>query len=214
MKKIVLTLAVIIGLGTMSINAQDVDVSHKDKKISFGVKAEANLSNHFMSSNLRDDYKSKLGFGATVGGFAKFDLHPNIAIQPEVLVHYKTSKLEHKTSKLESDFEYWGMEIPIYGMGQMNLWNGRGYVALGPYVGLGFSAELGDVKQYDNYDGHKDNEMYRWDLGGAAMVGYEFNFGLQINASYKMGFTNNLNRLNDSHKMRNQMLSLGLAYRF
>lgn len=203
MKKIILTLAILAGLSTFSANAQD-------KKISFGVKAEANLSNHLLSD--MDNMKSKLGFGASVGGFAKFDLHKNFAIQPEVLFHYKTSKLEEKNTKFEQDFEYWGVEIPVYAMGQMNLWNGRGYVGLGPYVGMGFSAELEDV---DMYKKHNDKrEMTRWDFGAGVMVGYEFKFGLQINAGYKMGFINNLDRYKDDHKMRNEVISLGVAYRF
>lgn len=206
MKKIILSFVLIAGIGISNINAQDID-----KKISFGVKAEANLSNHFLGSSM-DDFKSTLGFGASVGGFAKFNLHENFAIQPEILGHYKSSKLKHKPSGEKNDFEYWGLEIPVYAVGQMNLWNGRGYVGLGPYVGLGLSADLGDVDQYKKVNGNKP--MQRWDFGGGVMVGYEFGFGMQINASYKVGFINALDHDKDNSKMLNETVSLGLAYRF
>lgn len=202
MKKIILSLALIIGLGVMNTNAQ------VDKKISFGVKTDANLSSHFLSD--LDAYKSKLGFGVSLGGFAKFDFHENFAIQPELLVHYKTSKMETKQGGDEADFEYWGLEIPVYAVGQMNLWNGRGYVGIGPYVGLGLNAEMEDVDQYDKVLGK--TPMQRFDFGAGAMVGYEFKFGLQINAGYKVGFINALDDLDG--KMLNQTISLGLAYRF
>ncbi|MDR1054426.1 MAG: PorT family protein [Prevotellaceae bacterium] len=211
MKKIILTLAVIVGLGTLGVNAQDTGMTGRnDKKISFGLKIDANLSNHFLSD--LNNVKSKLGFGVSAGGFVKFDFHKNFALQPEILVHYKTSKLGKKTTKEKLDFEYWGIEIPVYAMGQMDLWNGRGYVGLGPYVGLGLSSKLDDNDVYKEKGGEKF--MQRWDLGAGIIVGYEFRFGLQINAGYKMGFINALDAVKNDAKMHNQTISLGVAYRF
>lgn len=211
MKKIILTLAVIVGLGSMGVNAQDTGgLNRNDKKLSFGVKADANLSGHLLSD--MDDFKSELGFGASLGGFMKYDFHKNFALQPEIMVHYKNSKTEFKPNGKEFDFEYWGLEIPIYAVGQMDLWNGRGYVGLGPYVGFGFSAKRDDVKQYKEYGGVK--EMQRWDFGAGVMLGYEFNFGMQINAGYKMGFIDALDANKKNATMRNHTISLGLGYRF
>lgn len=208
MKKIILACAMLVGLGTSSVTAQDLNTG--DKKLSFGVRAEANMSNHLLSD--MDDYQSNLKIGASLGGFAKFDLHRNFAIQPEVLFHYKASELELKSTGAKQDFEYWGMEIPIYGLAQTQLWNGRGYVGLGPYVGFGFSSKLGGVDSYEEINGQK--QMQRWDVGAGCMLGYEFNFGLQINAGYKIGFIDALDANKSNASMNNQTISLGLAYRF
>ena len=61
--------------------------------------------------------------------------------------------------------------------------------------------------------------MSRFDFGGGIMLGYEFNNRLQINATYKMGFNNLINKPESVSKddfkntQRNQCISLGLGYR-
>jgi hypothetical protein len=46
------------------------------------------------------------------------------------------------------------------------------------------------------------------------MIGYEFAFGMQINASYKYGFLNTLDADSYNSTMTNQMISLGIEYKF
>ncbi len=70
MKKIVLTLAVIFGLGIAQSNAQN---------ISYGVKADANMSNFLLTD--MDNVESNLKIGASLGGFMKLDLHQNAFVQ-------------------------------------------------------------------------------------------------------------------------------------
>jgi len=162
--------------------------------------------------------KSKLGFGATIGGYTKFEFGENFALQPEILLHFKNSKMEVKSTGKETDFQYFGMELPVYAVGQMSLGSGKGFIGLGSYFGLGFDARykasgMDDVKLYKEYGGAK-SELQRWDLGAGAMLGYEFGNRLQIVASYKFGFINALNAGKDDATMRNQTISLGLGYRF
>ncbi len=107
------------------------------QNVSFGVKAEANTSN-FILSDL-EPMESKLGFGASLGGFAKFELAENFAIQPELLFHLKSSTSEVGNS--ESNLQYWGAEIPVYALGQWNCGNDKFLTGVGPYVALGFSTQ-------------------------------------------------------------------------
>ncbi len=58
--------------------------------------------------------KASLVSAQSIGGFMKYDFHKNFAIQPEVMFHYKTSKLEDERLNTEMDFDYWGVEIPVY----------------------------------------------------------------------------------------------------
>ena len=198
MKKAMLGLMVILGLGATQVNAQS---------ITFGAKAEANMSN-FNVSDL-PGLDSKMGFGATVGGFAKFDISNRFAIQPELLVHFQNS--EWKEEGVKRDYEYWGLEIPVYAMFQwQTLSNNRFYAGVGPYVGYGLSAELNKPKSKL----YKDNVLQEWDFGFGAQVGYEFANGIQINAGYKLGIVDALDAGKDDSTMLPQRISLGIGYRF
>ena len=207
MKRVILSVVLALGLGMTQTHAQSV---------SGGIKADANLSNFIMSD--MDGTKSKMGAGASIGGFAKFGFSENFALQPELLLHFKNSKLEEKTSGFETDFQYFGLEIPVYAVGQTNIGNGMGFIGVGPYLGIGFDARfkakgMDDVKLYKEYDGQK-SDLQRWDVGLGVMVGYELSNRLQITASYKIGFINALNANKDDASIWNQTVSLGLGYRF
>ncbi len=207
MKKIYLAcLSLLMTAGLVKVNAQS--------PISYGVKAELNMSNFFLSD--LDNYSSRMKAGPNLGGFMKIDLHENFAIQPELSFFYRTSKIKKEGAK-NDNFEQWGMQIPIYAIGQTNLGNGRFYGGVGPFVGLGFDAKR-KIKNADNIDLYKkvdgDKEMNRWDFGFGALLGYELNNKFQINATYQVGVINQLDRLKDDAKLRSQVVSLGLGYRF
>ncbi len=196
MKKLAVTLAVVLGLGFTTVNAQD---------ISAGIKADANISNFILKD--MGDVSSNMKFGASLGGFMKVDITEHFAVQPELLFHYKMSEIELLGDK--TDFEYWGVEVPVYAVGQWNAGNGRFYAGVGPYIGCGFSAKYktGDIDLYDT------DYMKRLDFGGGATIGYEFGNGIQINAGYKIGFLNMLDTDGDA-KMLPQTVSLGVGFRF
>lgn len=196
MKKTIFAVMLLIGVTAAQVNAQST---------SFGLKAEANLSNFIVTD--APGVNSNMGFGATLGAFVKFDLSDHFALQPELLFHYQSSETE--VSILDNDFEYWGGEIPVYFMGQWNTGtNGRFYVGVGPYFGLGFSAKYtnGDINLYDT------NALKQFDFGAKATVGYEFGNGLQINAGYKIGFLDMVDT--GIGKLHPEMISLGLGFRF
>jgi hypothetical protein len=207
MKKIYLAcLSLLMTAGLVKVNAQ--------APISYGVKAELNMSNFFLSD--LDDYSSRMKVGPNLGGFMKIDLHENFAIQPEVSFFYRTSKIKEEDSPNDK-FKQWGMAIPVYAIGQTELGNGRFYGGVGPFIGFGFDAkwkiENGEkIDLYKKVDG--DKEMKRWDFGFGALLGYELSNKLQINAAYQVGVINQLDKLKDDAKVRSQAVSLGVGYRF
>lgn len=202
MKKIIVGLVVILGISAINVNAQN---------ITGGIKADANLSNFILTD--MGSAESSMNIGASVGGFLKFDLGRNWAVQPELMFHFKTSKVEQTGT--EDDYQYFGADIPVYLMGQ---WytanNNRFYAGVGPYVGLGFSAKYkdADIDLYEEISGQ--TPMQRFDFGFGAQVGYEFAGGIQINAAYKIGVVDALDAGKDNATMLPQMVSLGLGYRF
>jgi len=135
------------------------------------------------------------------------------------LLHFKNSKMEDKEFGDEADFQYFGVELPVYGVYQMDVKNGKGFIGVGPYLGFGIDARYkgtggaDDLKLYKEYGGQK-SAMQRFDFGAGLMLGYEFSNRLQIQANYKIGFVDALNAGKDNASMLNQTISVGLGYRF
>jgi hypothetical protein len=207
-KSILLTVSTSIIFCNNALNAQD---------ILGGIKVDVNMSNFILSD--MDWMKSKLGLGLTVGGYTKLEFTEFFGLQPEILLHYKTSTVEETKSDNKRDFQYFGIEIPLYAVGQTNLWNGKGFIGVGPYIGFGIDARyksdgMDDIDLYKEYNNQK-SEMQRLDFGVGIMLGYEISKNrLQILATYKTGVIDALNANKDNSTMLNQTFSLGLGYRF
>lgn len=202
MKKIILAcFSVLMTVGLANVNAQS---------ISGGIKAEANMSNFLLSD--MDGVESTMKVGPNLGGFLKIEFNDNFAIQPEMMFFYRNA--EQKTAVGKDDFQQWGMQIPVYAVGQTNMGAGKAYIGVGPYVGFGFNAEMKDAGTdlYKEVGGSK--VMNRWDFGAGAMVGYEFSNRIQINAGYQIGLIDQLDANKDNATMRTQTVSLGIGYRF
>lgn len=201
-KMFLLGLSILMTTGLVTVNAQT--------PINYGVKAEANMSN-FLLTDL-DNQSSTMKLGPTLGGFMNIGIHENFSIQPEVMLFYRQSKME--TGSVKDDFRQWGMQVPVYFLGQTYINSGKFYAGVGPYLGLGFNAKYKDADKdlYKKVNGKTD--MNRWDFGLGALVGYEFSNGVQVNAGYQLGLIDQLDALKDDATMRNQAVSLGVGYRF
>ena len=197
MKKVMLGLIMILGVGATQMSAQSVNM---------GMKADISMTNFILTD--MPSSESKLGIGASFGGFVKFDIGSNFAIQPELLFLFQSSKME--STLPETNYEYWGMEIPVYAMCQWtNSSNGRFYAGVGPYVGLGFSAKYTDPE----VNLYKNDVLQPVDFGFGAQIGYEFANGIQINAGYKIGVVDALETGKDNATMLPQRISLGVGFR-
>lgn len=206
MKKNVLTFVFAVGALIFSTG-----LSAQDKPVSFGFKAGTNLSNYRLGGDMKG-FKSKMSIGGSVGGFVKYDVSPNFALQSGIDVYYNTSKLESKTDKASDKFKSFGVEIPLYGIVQGELGSGKAFIGAGPYVGYGISAKSDGVNLFKKNGGTRRPAMNRFDYGVGGIIGYDFDKNWQINASYKFG-------LADLHKakggsMKNHGASIGIAYRF
>lgn len=186
-------------------------------EVSFGLKTNANMSRFLLQKMA--GYKCEMKPGVSLGGFMKIESSRGFVLQPELIVHYKTLTMKEKSSGMESDYQYWGIEIPIYYIGQFKLGSGKGFAGAAPYVALGLDARsetAGEsaVNLYEKDEITDKATMQRWDFGFNALLGYEFKFGLQINAGYQIGLINTLKSPENNAKIRNQGLSLGVGYKF
>ncbi len=177
------------------------------QKNTFGVKAGVNMSSNLLYNM---DGKSSMKTGFEVGGFWKHDFGQYFALQPEVAISLQNSKYE--LGALKQDYRNWSFDIPVYALGQLTTDNGhRAYIGVGPNFSVGFGGKekISGAKLYKD-----ESLMSRFDLGAAVLVGYEFEFGMQINLSYKYGFFNALkNPVSDARMTRN-CATLGIGYRF
>jgi hypothetical protein len=180
---------------------------------SFGLKANANLSGFI----LRDmaGYRSDWGYGASAGVFLKLESR-HFALQYELMLQYKTSAMKNQVDPSTSDYQYWGLELPIYCMGQINTGSGKIFVGAGPYLGFGLDAKQ-DPANIDLY--RKDETtgkaiMHRWDFGLGALAGYEFKNGISLHAGYQVGLINQLSAEKNAMSMKNKTACIGVGYKF
>jgi hypothetical protein len=217
MKKVMLSLALMIGLGVTQINAQSSSSeanadSDKAKRVSIGIKIDATMSNFILSD--MGGVESTMGAGENFGGLVYIDFGRYFALQPELLFHIKNSTM--KQNGVKSDFQYLGVEAPLYAVVQLRCSYGdRAYLGVGPFGELGFSAKNKTGGSTVNL--YKSDFMRVWNVGAGALLGYEFDFNsfrLQINASYKIGLINALDGGNGDAEMKSQTVSLGIGIRF
>ncbi|MDR1706795.1 MAG: PorT family protein [Prevotella sp.] len=200
MKKVIAGVLILFSIGITQVNAQT---------ISGGIKVDADMSGFLLTKF--PGAKSKLRFGASLGGFMEIGLSGSFALRPELLLKSRHSKLESTSENVKNDYQYLGVEIPVYALGQFQMGDGKFYAGAGPYIGCGFSAKFkeGDKKD-DLYEG---GMMKRFDFGAGILAGYEFSNKMQLSAGYRMGLTNLIKGGGDT-KFRNHELSLGIGYRF
>ena len=202
---------------TISANGRTITTtthtSTVNMKASFGVKVNANMSN-FIIRNM-DDCQSNMKPGVSPGIFLKLESN-HFVLQYELMLHYKSSEMEDKAAQTKTDYKYWGLELPIYFMGQFNAGLGKVLIGAGPYVGLGFDATQspGNVDLYKKDKTTDKAAMHRWDFGLGVMVAYEFGVGISVHAGYQAVLINTLSAEKDKMTMRNQTVSLGVGYRF
>jgi hypothetical protein len=132
-------------------------------------------------------------------------------MQPEIMIQYKRNAT--------SDYPYWGIEIPVYYMGQITMGAGKWLIGAGPYLACGINAqrrvtggETVDLYQKDAMTG--DAAMRRWDFGAGIFAGYEWRSGFTITSGYQLGFLDMLDAGRKTADMTNQTLYVGIEWKF
>jgi len=212
MEKKLLIILSLIGITFISISQEN---SKQHIKTTGGLKLEVNLSNFYVSG--LSGAKSEMRPGATFGGFMRWDVSKLFALQGELLYHYKSSNFIWDNVKRE--FQYIGMEIPIYAIFKWNLCDGQHlYVGIGPYAEFGFSAKIKkEGKKIDLYEKDEATElstMTDFNSGFGIILGYEFDCNVQVNVGYKISITNILDANSTSITLLPGAISLGIGYRF
>ncbi len=206
MKKNALTF--IFAVGALIFFSQ---LSAQENPLSVGFKAGTGLSNYRLSGDMKS-FTSKMSIGGSVGGFVKYDLGSNFALQSGIDLYYSTSKLDSKVDKSSNKLKSLGVEIPLYGIVQGKLGSGKAFIGAGPYVGYGISMKSNGANLFKNSSEAGKLVMNRFDYGLGGIAGYDFDKNWQINASYQLGIADLLKGKGGS--MKNHGTSVGIAYKF
>jgi len=168
-----------------------------------GIKMGLNSSN---ISKTRLDSKT----GAYIGAFVKIPITDYYALQPELLYSRQGGK--------SNSTEYGDVNINYLSIGIPN----KFYV--GPNNGFHFMLGIGlDINLKNNFVGFTnfniDEEISPIDVVAMGGIGYEFDFGLSIEARYKQGtisvdFLGEDNLYEEAGSNLNGVFQIGAAYKF
>lgn len=180
-----------------------IDQENLPKKVTFGLLLNGNLSNFMITRSGGKPMSSYLRLGGEFGIFSDFKITSHFHIQPQLLF---TAERNHFAWGHEDDGLWaFGMDIPVYFLG--NYGNMRqGYLQFGGgiYTHFQFASNVGDrVQKKETYTPSKTEidrgeieksyaellKLHSNHFGIGLMLGYEFRFGLQINASYKISLS-------------------------
>lgn len=196
MKKLILLSIFLVATGNI----------HAQVKVRPGLKSGLNISD---VSNLNLEATS----GIYAGAFAHIRISDIYTIQPELLYSAQGGKARNiGESDLELDYVLFSFANKLFVSRKMGL-----HFIVGPSLELNLD---GDHLEYDDGEWTWDNDgPTLFDIAIFTGIGYEFPFGLMLEARYKQGlfdvadFVNNLDD-DFSDKSLNSVFQIGAAYKF
>lgn len=205
MKKSLKTIVLVAGAFIFSSQ-----LSAQNQPVTYGIKAGTSYSGYRLGGD--KDLKSKMNIGGSFGGFVKYEITENFALQSGIDVYYRVSELESKTDKLSGKFKSFGIEVPLYGILQGDLGSGKAFIGAGPYVGYGISAKSDGINLFKKNKETGQTSMNRLDFGAGGIIGYNFNKNWQINANYQFGLADLYKEKESS--MKSNVITVGLVHIF
>ncbi len=206
MKKLVLSIAAVLAVGT---------VAHAQQEVKFGPKAGVNFAN---VSGI-DDTDMKTSF--YVGAVAEIKFNDKFSVQPELLYSsqgYKVSGSETimgVTATFEGTQKLDYINVPI--MAKYYIIDGFS-VEAGPQIGFlikaegeGESTAMGTTSKIkeDNKDFYKSI-----DFGVNFGLAYDLPMGLFINARYNLGLADIRDNSDNGDAIKNNVIQVGVGYKF
>ena len=207
-----------------------LDQENLPRLVSGGVLAGVNISN-FIITRDHNTMSSYMRIGGELGGFMDFRITKHFSIHPQVIF----TAQQNYFSSTDTTNTLWsfGAEIPVYFLGRFGNME-KGYVQFGGGIFTHFTFASNIKDKFKNWDDpttvkpktdtHDYSELYKLHdnhFGICAMVGYEFRFGLQINASYRVSLSDiaTFYKNNKGQEIANaliypQSVSLSLGYRW
>lgn len=212
-----------------------LDQERLPKHVTGGVMLDGNFSSFIITEHGGKPMNSNMRAGLAVGGFLDFYVVRHFSIMGQALITMDQNRFAIGTEN--NRLWSFGIDVPVYFMGRFG-GSEHGYInfGAGPYTHFTFASNIGhnngsekeptpiDIERKKLEE--KYSELYKLHsnhFGLAVIVGYEFNFGLQINFKYNVSLSDIATFLHDHREtwqedynasLYPQRLSLGVAYRF
>lgn len=162
------------------------------QSMDLGIKAGANFANITDASGL----SNKTGFQA--GAFVGFKLSDNIGLQADLL--YSQQGAEFDFGKFDLDYVNVPIVLKYYLVQGLNI-----------QVGPQFGFIVNDDVYMEGIGGASIKENTKnTDVSGVVGAGYDFPFGIRVDARYNFGLT----EVVEGAKSKNSVVSLALGYSF
>ena len=195
------------------------------KKVTGGVGINATA---LRFANNLDFVGSKFGFGAEVNGFLNIPVSKHFAFQFGLTWGFNQAHITNAMTgtRNHSVLKTMDVEVPMYFMLCLpTRQNGNFFIGAGPYTDFVVKAKMID-------DGGTESNPYELEVGSdpvtgtptfalnknnsglGAMVGYETPFGLRISGGFSMSISDILGFKYEGHYVRQQKITLGVAYHF
>ena len=209
MKKILLTLVVLIVYLT----------SQAQKKANFGVKAGVNYSTISISSD-KDRYEFDYKKGLYIGALLNIQYSDSYAFQPEIIYSNQGGKAKSPENK-DENIHY----ISLSATNKFFVMNDKKFHILAG-VSIDFNLYDNLIENKNGYgkddemnDSYEDDSVSAIDLALFTGFGYQFDFGLILEARYKYGFfavfsDEILMNIIDRSGSKNSLFQFGMAYKF
>ena len=220
MKKLSLLLLLAF-LPLLSLRAQDAD-SLKFSPVSMGVLLQLSISGehmHVQETNLT----TNAGLGMEIGGFIDYNITPRLSFELQLILALQG--LGHITKEKDELITIFGIDIPLFFVAAFPIHESRLRLGAGPFAHVTVDAwnssdrklvtPYRQVVSINDVTGKPEYALNSYYGGIAALVGWEFPFGLRINlgASYSV-----MDILNYAHAANSYdhpyKITLGLGWRF
>ncbi|XCI74693.1 MAG: porin family protein [Flavobacteriales bacterium] len=215
MRKLLLTTGLLIL--TLFVNAQTIgqkvgktidktidETKKVFKEMQHGVKAGVNIS------NVTEMYKSSYVVGFYAGVYGRYNFDENMAIQPELLISRKGSKLTLLNNKSREIIVNTYLNVPI--MFGYHVVKGL-HLEVGPQFGFALSKD-----KIANYNDNETLKAKTFDFSLA--IGLDYNVGrhfdlpnLDLTGRYTIGLTDVYKGTKNTSN-KNSVFQIGLAYAF
>jgi hypothetical protein len=160
------------------------------QEIDLGVKAGANFSSITDASGL----SNKTGFQAGIFGGIKFT--DKVGIQADVL--YSQQGAEFDSGKFDLNYINVPIVLKYYLVQGLN-------IQAGPQFGFILDDDI-----YEDGIGSFEANAEKSDISGVVGAGYDFPFGIRVDARYNFGLT----KVVDGSDSKNSVVSLAVGYSF
>lgn len=171
----------------------------------FGIKGGLNVAKFAGDP----DPNSEFNTGFSAGLFVNIPVSSGFSFEPSAEFSQKGAEYTFGNTEFKTKISY--IDLPL--MARYDVSNSFGLFA-GPQVSFFMDQESKVVTGNSSSTFEGSNESYRKSLAGGK-VGASYNFGsVMLNGSYATDFQNLYKDNSGNRDLKNQVINLGLAYRF